>query len=41
VKEKTSGNVRGTRFDRQEKASGKCIVCKKDATAIVYIARQY
>ena len=39
--EKTSGNVRGTRFDRQEKADGKCIVCGKKANALVYVARQY
>ncbi|MEM2138137.1 MAG: His/Gly/Thr/Pro-type tRNA ligase C-terminal domain-containing protein, partial [Candidatus Anstonellaceae archaeon] len=41
VKEKTSGNVRGTRFDRHEKPHGNCIVCGKKAGAIVYIARQY
>jgi len=41
VKEKTSGNVRGTRFDRHEKAHGNCIVCGKKASAIVYIAKQY
>lgn len=41
VKEKTGGNVRGTRFDKSEKPHGNCIVCGKTATAIVYIARQY
>ena len=41
VKEKTGGNVRGTRFDRKEKPQGNCIVCGKTATAVVYIARQY
>ena len=41
VKEKTGGNVRGTRFDRKEKPQGNCIVCGKTATALVYIARQY
>ncbi|VVC00006.1 Proline--tRNA ligase [uncultured archaeon] len=41
VKEKTSGNVRGTRYGKKEAAHGNCIVCGKKATAIVYIARQY
>jgi prolyl-tRNA synthetase len=41
VKEKTAGNVRGTRFDRHEKPHGNCVVCGKKANALVYIARQY
>jgi len=43
VKEKTHGNVRGTRFDNQElpNTNEKCIVCGKPAKAYVYVARQY
>lgn len=41
VKEKTSGNVRGTRFGKHEAAHGECIGCGKKATVLVYIARQY
>lgn len=33
--------VRGKRMDVDEKPSGKCIVCKKKAEAVVYIARSY
>lgn len=41
IKEKCSANVRGTRFDKHEKAHGKCIVCGKEARAVAYAARQY
>ena len=41
VKEKTSGDVRGTRFEPREHAHGNCIVCGKKAAAIVYVASQY
>ena len=41
VKEKCAANVRGTRFDKHERAHGKCIACGKDATVIAHIARQY
>jgi len=41
VKEKCSANVRGVRFDKHERAHGKCIACGKEATAVAYIARQY
>jgi prolyl-tRNA synthetase len=41
IKEKTSGDIRGTRFDRQEEPKGNCIVCGKKANALVYVARQY
>jgi len=40
IKAKTHGDVRGTLFE-EERASGKCIVCGKDATALVYVGRQY
>ena len=41
IKEKCSANVRGARFDKDEKAHGKCIACGKAATAVAYVARQY
>ena len=41
IKEKTAGDVRGTRYDKKDKVEGKCIVCGKPATAIVYVAKQY
>ena len=41
VKEKCSANVRGTRYGKSERAHGNCIACGKEASAIVYIARQY
>ncbi|HIH14518.1 MAG TPA: proline--tRNA ligase [Nanoarchaeota archaeon] len=36
-----SVKVRGTLFNKNEKASGKCIVCGKPAKHIVYVAKSY
>jgi len=33
--------VRGTRHDKKEKASGKCVICNKPATEVVYVAKSY
>jgi len=41
VKAKTSGDVRGTRFGKEERAHGNCIVCGKKACAVAYVASQY
>ncbi|MCD6549753.1 proline--tRNA ligase [Candidatus Micrarchaeota archaeon] len=43
IKAETHGNIRGVRFDRDEKPDpeDKCIWCGKPARYIVYIARQY
>ncbi len=42
IKEKMSGNVRGTRFDKHEKPKDeKCVVCGQKAEEFVYVARQY
>jgi prolyl-tRNA synthetase len=41
IKNKIGGEVRGTRIDVDERATGTCIVCGKAAEAIVYIARSY
>ena len=35
------GKVRGMLFDDKSRASGKCVVCSKKATATVYIAKSY
>lgn len=41
IHEASGSEVRGTRIDVDEKAEGKCVVCDKDATAVVYVARSY
>jgi prolyl-tRNA synthetase len=41
IKDKTKGEVRGTKLDGKETPSGNCIVCGKPAKEIVYIARSY
>ena len=41
IKERTGGEVRGTRIDTDEQPAGVCPVCGKMATAVVYIARSY
>ena len=41
IKDRTGGEVRGTRIDIEEKPEGVCVVCGKVATEIVYIARSY
>ena len=41
IEKETGGEIRGTRIDTQEKATGKCIVCGKKATEVIYIAKSY
>lgn len=41
IKDRTGGEVRGTRIDVEEKPDGVCVACGKVATEIVYIARSY
>ncbi len=41
IKDRTGGEVRGTRIDTDEQPAGVCPVCGKMATAVVYIARSY
>ncbi|MEM2142429.1 MAG: proline--tRNA ligase [Candidatus Thorarchaeota archaeon] len=41
VKNRTGGEIRGTRIDIQEVAEGSCIVCGRPAREIVYVARSY
>jgi prolyl-tRNA synthetase len=41
VEKQVSAFVRGVRVDRNERASGKCVVCGKKASVVVYIAKAY
>jgi prolyl-tRNA synthetase len=41
IKDKTGGEVRGTRTDVEDTPSGVCVVCGKVANDVVYIARSY
>jgi prolyl-tRNA synthetase len=41
IEKETGGEIRGTRIDKEEKASGKCIVCGKKANVVTYIAKSY
>jgi prolyl-tRNA synthetase len=41
IKDKTGGEVRGTRIDIEEKGEGVCLVCGKPAIEVVYVARSY
>jgi len=41
VEKELTAFVRGVRYDKIEKASGKCIVCGKSAKHVVYIAKSY
>jgi prolyl-tRNA synthetase len=41
LKDKTGGEVRGTRIDIDEKPEGVCLVCGKPAKEVVYVARSY
>ena len=41
IKDRTGGEIRGTRIDVEEKPDGVCVVCGEVATEIVYIARSY
>jgi len=40
-KETVGGKVRGVLFNKQEKVSGKCIICGKKANHLVYIAKSH
>jgi prolyl-tRNA synthetase len=41
IKDKTGGEIRGTRIDIEEKPDGVCLVCGKPAKDVVYVARSY
>jgi len=39
--ETNGGAIRGTLYGEEEKASGQCIHCAREATSVVYISKQY
>lgn len=41
IKDKTGGEIRGTRIDIVEEAEGVCVACGRPAKEVVYIARSY
>tara|TARA_Y100000034_G_C6892227_1_gene410714 strand:- start:624 stop:2063 length:1440 start_codon:yes stop_codon:yes gene_type:complete len=41
VKDKFNAEVRGTLATKEEKAKGKCVLCGKQASKVVYIAKSY
>jgi prolyl-tRNA synthetase len=41
IEKETRAEVRGTKLDEKEKPKGKCVICKKPAKHIVYIAKAY
>ena len=41
LQSETTAKVRGTLYNKTEKAGGKCIVCGKPAKHIVYVAKSY
>ncbi|MGD9276020.1 MAG: proline--tRNA ligase [Candidatus Pacearchaeota archaeon] len=41
IEKQVGAEVRGTRLDEKEKASGKCAICGEEAKEIVYIAKSY
>ncbi|MFA6420189.1 MAG: proline--tRNA ligase [archaeon] len=41
VEKETGGKIRGTRIDVKDKVFGGCVVCKKKAKNVVYIAKDY
>ena len=41
IEKETGAEVRGTKLNEKETASGKCVICGKKAKEIVYVARAY
>ncbi len=41
IKDKTGGEIRGTRIDVLDQPDGVCVVCGRKAGAVVYVARSY
>ncbi len=41
IKDRTGGEIRGTRTDIEEKPESVCVVCGKPAQSVVYVARSY
>ena len=41
IREESGGEIRGYRFDLEEKPRGPCIACGSEAKRVVYVARAY
>jgi len=41
IEKETGGKIRGTRIDVKDEPFGSCIICKKKANKVVYIAKDY
>ena len=41
IEKEIGGEVRGTLADKNEKQSGKCVICNTRANAVVYVAKSY
>jgi len=41
IEKETGAEIRGTLANKNEKASGNCIICNKKATEVVYVAKSY
>lgn len=41
IEKETSGDVRGTLANKKETPKGKCVICQKKATQIVYVGKSY
>ena len=41
IEKEVGADIRGTRLDEKETPSGKCAICGKPSTKIVYIAKSY
>ena len=41
VEKELKAEVRGTLANKKEKASGKCLICNKPATSVVYVGKSY
>lgn len=41
IEKEIGAEIRGTLMNSKEKASGKCVICRKDADEIVYIGKSY
>jgi prolyl-tRNA synthetase len=41
IKDQVSGEIRGTRWDEEEKPTGDCVMCGDDAKYVAYVSRTY
>ena len=41
LKDMVSGEIRGTRWDVEEKPTGNCILCHEEAKYVAYVSRTY